>query len=121
MRKNYFTEEEIILCAYAALYNEADVGGINGIHQLTRRSRSSISMKIRNIVAKLDEEHIPRNHRFTPLTGVTQGKSGRPTNWDVVASLTRKPQKDFQAQCQIIIARAAKADLIEVIDERTRT
>ena len=117
MRKNYFTEDEIVLCAYAALYNEADFGGIDGIHQLTQRSRSSISMKIRNIVAKLDEERIPRNQQFTPLTGIAQGKSGRPTNWDVVAPLTRKPQKDFQAQCQIIIASAAKADLTEATDE----
>ena len=117
MRKNYFTEDEIVLCAYAALYDEAEVGGIDGIHQLTRRSRSSISMKIRNIVAKLDEEHIPRNQRFTPLTGVTQGKSGRPTNWDVVAPLTRKPQRDFQTQCQNIIANAAKADLTGVTDD----
>lgn len=117
MRKNYFTEDEIVLCAYAALYNEAEVGGLDGIHQLTRRSHSSISMKIRNIVAKLDEEHIPRNQRFTPLTGVTQGKSGRPTNWDIVAPLTRKPHGDFQAQCQSIITNAAKADLIGVTDE----
>ena len=116
MRKNYFTEDEIILCAYAAMYNEAEVGGIDGIHQLTRRSRSSISMKIRSIVAKLDEERIPRNPRFMPLTGVTQGKSGRPTNWDMVAPLTRKSQKDFQAQCQSIIASAATADL-EATDE----
>ena len=117
MPKNYFTKDEIVLCAYAALYNESEVGGIDGIHQLTRRSRSSISMKIRNIVAKLDEEHIPRNQRFTPLTGVTQGKSGRPTNWDVVAPLTRKPQSDFQAQCRSIIASAAKADLTGMTDE----
>ena len=117
MPKNYFTEDEIVLCAYAALYNEAEVGGIDGIHQLTRRSRSSISMKICNIVAKLDEEHIPRNQHFTPLTGVPQGKSGRSTNWDVIEPLTRRSQKDFQAQCQSIIANAATADLVEATDE----
>ena len=109
MRKNYFTEDEIVLCTYAALYDEAEFGGINGIHQITRRSPSSISMKIRNIVAKLDEEGISRNRRLTPLTGTAVGGRGRPTNWEIVGPLARKPQRDLQAQCQQIIADATPA------------
>lgn len=107
MRRNYFTEDEIILCAYAALYDENEFGGINGIHQLTRRSPSSISMKIRNIAAKLDDESIPRNQRFTALTGTARGNEGRTTNWETVEPLTRKSQRDLQAQCQKIVAKAA--------------
>lgn len=111
MRKNYFTEDEIVLCAYAALHNEAEFGGIEGIHQLTRRSRSSISMKIRNIIATLDEKNISRNRSFTALAGVARGDGGRSTNWDIVEPLTRKPQTNFQAQCRDIIARALPAEL----------
>jgi len=108
MPKNYFTEDEIVLCAYAALYDEKEFDGVHGVHQLTRRSPSSISMKMRNIVAKLDEEGIPRNHRLTPLTGTARGGGGRPTNWEIVGPLTRKPQRDLQAQCQRIIAGATQ-------------
>lgn len=63
-------------------------------------------MKIRNIVAKLDEEGIPRNQRITPLTGTAQGNGGRPTNWEIVEPLARMPRQDLEAQCQRIIAEA---------------
>ncbi len=110
MPKNYFTEDEIVLCTYAALYDEGEFGGVQGVHQLTRRSPSSISMKIRNIVAKLDEEGIARNHRLTPLTGTARGNGGRPTNWEVVGPLTRKPQRDLQAQCQSIVTATTQGE-----------
>jgi hypothetical protein len=104
MRRNYFTEDEIVLCAYAALYDENEFDGSSGVHQLTKRSRVSISMKIRNIAAKLEEEGIPRNHRITPLTGTAPGNGNRPTNWDIVEPLTQKPQRDLQARCRKIVA-----------------
>jgi hypothetical protein len=103
MPKNYFTNDEIVLCAYAALYDENEFGGINAIRQITQRPISSISMKIRNIASKLDEERISRNNRVTPLTGTPQGSKSRSTNWDIVEPLTRKSKRDFQAQCQAII------------------
>lgn len=104
MPKNYFTADEIVLCAYAALYDENEIGGTNSIRQITQRPLSSITMKIRNIAAKLDEEHISRDNRIIPLIGTPQGSKSRPTNWDVVEPLTRKPKRDFQEQCQAIIA-----------------
>lgn len=107
MRRNYFTENEIILCAYAALYDENEFGGINGIHQLTSRSPGSISMKIRNIIAKLDEEGIPRNQRLTALTGTARGSGGRTTNWEIVEPLAQKSQRDLQVQCRQIVAKVA--------------
>lgn len=111
MPKNYFTDDEIVLCAYAALYDENEFGGVNGIRQITQRSLSSISMKIRNIAAKLDEEHISRNNQVTPLTGTPQGSKSRSTNWGVVEPLTRKRKGDFQAQCEEIIANVMPRNL----------
>ena len=99
MPKNNFTNDEIVLCAYATLYDENEIGGINGIHQLTQRPLSSINMKIRNIAAKLDEEGISRSNQVVPLTGTPQGGKSRLTNWAVVEPLTRKSKRDFQAQC----------------------
>lgn len=104
MPKNYYTEDEIILCTYAALYDENEFGEVDGVYRLTRRSRSSISMKIRNIAAKLEEEGVPRNKRISPLNGTAQGQGSRPTNWEIVKPLTRLSQQSLQAQCRRIVA-----------------
>lgn len=79
--KNSFTPEEITLCIYAARYDSDDFGGIGAIEALGFRSRSSIMMKIQNIVAMCDEEGIERYSSYKGLTGKTTGEKGRRTNW----------------------------------------
>lgn len=106
MPKNYYIEAEIILCAYAALYDENEFGGVDGVHQLTRRSPSFISMKIRNIAAKLEEEGIARNMRIKPLNGTAQGQGSRETNWEMIQPLTQLSQQSLQTQCRAIVAGA---------------
>jgi hypothetical protein len=78
-KRKSFTRDEIVLCIYAARY---DIGGIDAIHALTQRSRSSIRMKIQNIVAMCDEEGITRNLDQNALTGLPTGEIGRRTNWN---------------------------------------
>ena len=107
MRRNSFTEDEVVLCAYAALYDEYEFGGIDAIQRLTSRSRSSISMKIRNIAAKLEEEDLPRNNRITPLTGTAPGQGSRRTNWEIIEPLTRIPRRSLQTRCARIVASLA--------------
>jgi hypothetical protein len=107
MQRNSFTEEEIILCAYAALYDEKEFGGIEGVHRLTKRPTSSVSMKIRNIVAMLDEDNLPRNQSFTPLTGTAQGQPSRRTNWETVEPLTQISRDKLKSYCQRIVTKAA--------------
>lgn len=106
MQRNTFTKDEIILCAYAALYDENEFGGIEGVHRLTNRPTSSISMKIRNIVAMLQEDDLPHNRSITPLTGTAPGQPSRRTNWETVEPLTRIPREKLKSHCQRIVTRA---------------
>jgi hypothetical protein len=101
--RNYYTPEEITLCAYAAMYDAADFGGERRIEALTHRSAGSIRMKIQNIAAMLDEARIRRESFVSPLTGRPPGESGRTTNWEQVEPLTRLPKAAFLERCQAIV------------------
>lgn len=104
MRGLPFTQDEITLCTYAAIYDEQDFGGINAICRLTSRSRSSIDMKIRNIVTMLDEEGIPRYNSYTGLSSRLTGPSARRTNWDWVQPLTTLTRDGLLSQCRKVLA-----------------
>ena len=80
MTRNYYTNDEIVLCTYAAIYNANDFGGINVICSLTGRSASSIPMKIRHIISTLDAKGIARFNSLQGLTGRTTGEDARDTN-----------------------------------------
>lgn len=103
MPKNYYTNDEIMLCTYAAIYDANDFGGKEIIGTLTGRSLSSISMKIQNIIATLDAKGIPRFNRISGLTGRTTGESARETNWDVIAPLTHLPKEVFLQRCLALL------------------
>jgi hypothetical protein len=101
-KKNYFTDDEIVLCTYAALYDAEDFGGVSRIEKLTNRSRSSIKMKIQNIAA-FHEAGIRRHSRVSPLTGLTTGRSGRTTNWKTVEPLAKLTKQSlFEKCCRIL-------------------
>ncbi len=103
MRINAYTLNEVILCTYAAMYDQEEFGGIDTIHRLTNRSISSIKMKIQNIAAILDEENIPRNQRVSALSGKPPGEAGRRTNWDIVEPLTTVTRDSYQTLCSRIV------------------
>lgn len=100
-----YTIEEITLCTYAALYNDDDFGGIAAIAALTHRSIDSIKMKIQNIAAMLDENHIERFTYDTvqPLTGLPAGQTGRRTNWNIVCTLYPLDRNIFLQRCMEIV------------------
>src|SRR5258708_3541689 len=89
MRKNYYTENEVVLCTYAALYDANDFGGQSTICTVTGRRLSSIDSKIRNIAATLDKKGVARFNSVRPLTGRTTGEPARDTNWDIIEPLTK--------------------------------
>lgn len=100
-----YTESEVVLCTYAAMYNTDDFGGIEIIHKLKDRSKASIKMKIQNIASMLDEENVKRHNydKISPLTGLTTGKLGRRTNWSIVEKLHPLSQTDFLNMCKKIV------------------
>jgi predicted HNH restriction endonuclease len=104
-KRTKFTREEIVLCIYAARYDIADIGGIDAIHSLESRSRSSIRMKIQNIVAMCDEAGISRNPDQHALTGLPAGEKGRRTNWDELSQYSGVSQEGHLLECQRIVER----------------
>ena len=104
-----YTRDEIVLCTYAALYDATQFGGAQTVHALTGRSLSSISMKIGNIAAMLDDEGIARNPSVTALTGTTTGQPARRTDWETVKTLVETPKADLQStRRRIIDSRLAR-------------
>ena len=104
-----FTEDEYVLCTYAALYGEDELGGfaamnLNG-HSMRSIQHNTIEDKIRNIVADLDGMQIHRCAKWRPLTGRAGGVGPRYTGWDIVEPRTRLSRQDQLAQCLSILRR----------------
>ncbi len=79
MNKKYYTEEEIMLCTYIALYGRNNFTE-QEITKLQNRSLASVKMKVQNICAMLKEEGKKFSSQCT-LSGKPPGESGRRTNW----------------------------------------
>ena len=105
MRGHLYTEEEVILCTYAAMYSVNDFGGINKIQSLQNRSLDSIKMKIMNIASMLDENKIERFNYDSvfPLTGLSTGRTGRKTNWNIVSKIYKLERNIFLQRCKEIL------------------
>jgi hypothetical protein len=106
--RNLFTREEIILCTYAALYDDRDLDGVEAIQTVTNRGTGSIRMKIQNIAAMLDDAGVRRLSTVSPLTGLPPGQTGRSTNWDIVEPLTRLSRPELLSRCRSILSSSAK-------------
>ena len=107
MSRNAYTEDEVILCAYIALYegallSEKKIAGIG------KRSEGSVKMKVQNIAAMLDDKKISRNTNVSALAGLPSGESGRETDWPLVQGLVDLGKKDHWSKCKAIIANHAK-------------
>lgn len=98
-----FSNEELILCIYAARYDVLDIGGIEAIQGIHSRSYASIKLKIQNIVAMLDEEGVSRTNSEHALTGLPAGKKGRRTNWDMVSKYLPVSKEKHLLECQTIL------------------
>ncbi len=102
MSRNLYTENEIILCTYLALYDTNDFSETD-IYKIFNRSESSIKMKIQNIAAMLDEEEIKRYSKIKGLSGVTTGEKGRRTNWNWVEKLIKLSKNELFLKCEAIL------------------
>jgi hypothetical protein len=103
--KHLYTNDEIILCTYAALYNSEVFGGIHKIQEIEHRSMDSINMKIMNIAAMLDYYGIKRQNNIKALQGLPEGKLGRNTNWDIVKDLCKLPSSELLEKCKIVLVK----------------
>ena len=97
-RRNRFTEDEVVLCAYIARFGRDKYDEL-AIHNWCSRSLDSIKIKVRNIAAMLDEEGYPSSSRVAPLSGRPHGEIGRRTNWNVVGSLVQLSETAHYAKC----------------------
>jgi hypothetical protein len=103
MPRNLYTEDEITLCTYIAIYGTNDFNE-NTIHtKYGIRSLSSIQMKIQNIAAMLDEDGITRYSGVKGLTGKTTGETGRRTNWDWVEKSIQFSKDNLLSKCKEIL------------------
>lgn len=100
MQRRRFTYEEIVLCTYIALYDGYEFGGARSIHYLTGRSFSSIEMKIRNIVAALDEDGINHSANISPNKGTPASQLARRTDWHTIAHLVSLPRPQLLLECK---------------------
>ena len=107
MTRKSYTEDEVVLCSYIALYDGALLSErkISGIE---KRSEGSVKMKVQNIVAMLDDKGVPRNRKVSALAGLPAGESGRETDWDLVSEMIKIGKNDHWAKCKEIIARVSE-------------
>jgi predicted HNH restriction endonuclease len=121
-KRKSFTRDEIVLCIYAARHDLAEIGGIDAIHAIQTRSRSSIRMKIQNIVSMCDEEGISRDPAQKALTGLPTGETGRRTNWAELSEYATVDRETHLAECQRIIASSYSwpGELLETESEQYR-
>jgi hypothetical protein len=99
--RNYFTPDEITLCAYIAIYGRSCFDE-HKIVKITGRPLASIKMKVQNIAAMLREEQYECHSSISSLTGLPQGLSGRRTNWSTVHNLPLSDKAKFLARCEHI-------------------
>ena len=84
MSRNLYTENEVVLCLFIALYGTTGQINYENINKKFSRSVSSLKMKVKNIAAMLDEEGIQRYSDIKGLSGLPTGRQGRKTNRDIV-------------------------------------
>jgi len=100
--KNYYSEDEIILCTYIARFGRGLLVE-KKVSTFGKRPISSVQMKVQNIAAMLDEKGIPRSLDITPLSGKTTGRSGRETDWPVVEKLASMEKSEIWTKCKEIL------------------
>lgn len=107
MPRNLYTNEEIVLCTYLARYRTGLLTEAR-VARYGERTVGSVTMKVQNIVAMLDENGIERCPDIAPLAGRPHGETGRETNWSQVEHLVTLDKVDHWERCKnILIERPA--------------
>jgi hypothetical protein len=102
MTRTPYSQDEIILCAYIALYGKTILRE-KKIASSFNRSEASVIMKVQNIAAMLEEEGIERSPGIPALSGVTTGADGRRTNWEMVKKMIDLGKDEHKRLCIDII------------------
>jgi hypothetical protein len=102
MKRNLYTKEEVLLCTYIARFGKNEFNEFD-VYKQSKRSISSIKMKIQNIASMLFEEGFETNSGIPKLSGKASGEKGRRTNWDIVVNYTDISKQEFLIICESII------------------
>lgn len=102
MARTPYSQDEVILCAYIALYGRTILIE-KKIASSFNRPEASVIMKVGNIVAMLDDEGIERTPGVSALSGKTKGEDGRRTNWALVKKMIDLGKDEHKRQCINII------------------
>ena len=81
---NLYTEEEVMMCTYIALYGRKNFTEKDICEFSKKREEGSMKMKLRNICTMLEEMGILLSIKYSKLSGLPKGQSGRDTNWEWV-------------------------------------
>ena len=98
MKGKLYTESEIVLCTFFAIYGN-DLFEMEAISKLENRSMGSIAMKIEGIAAMLEEYEVPL------YSGITPSRHCGVTNYGLVKELAKLDKLSFQAKCQPILSK----------------
>lgn len=102
-----FSPDEYVLCTYAALYGDADLGGLATIN-LSGHPRTSVRDKVRNLATDMDGVGIARSPKWPKLTGRTTGMGPRYTKWnDLVLPHALLRREVLLERCLAILDGAA--------------
>ncbi len=93
-----YTENEIILCTYIALYGKGLLIE-KKIAKYGHRPEDAVKRKIKNIAAILHEKGIPRCRNIIPATGIFNRK----TDWAIIKSLVVIEKKQLLRKCKKIL------------------
>jgi hypothetical protein len=110
MTRKPYTNEDIVLCTYIAMYGSGLITDAK-VAKYGGRSAGSVRMKVQNIVAMLDEKGIERCPDIAPLSGKPPGQTGRETNWAQVRHLVSLEKTDLWAECKNILIASPKSNL----------
>lgn len=100
-----FERQEVIVCAYVAMYGDEDLGGLARAAESLNRDAGSLRLKVQNIVAMLDVRGLPRNPTTRPLAGRTTGRPPHDTDWVVIEPFTRILRNEHLAVCRLYLQR----------------
>lgn len=107
MRSKLFTQDETVLCAYAAMYDENDLCGLKRIAMVESRSEASIKHKIQNLVEMLAGNGIEYFSNYKPATGARQAATPpRETYWEEILPYFSLTRREFKRKCYEILAKS---------------
>jgi predicted HNH restriction endonuclease len=109
-----FSDQEITILTFVAKFGIHEFPDISSLKKLYKhlsdsfgRSAGSVRMKILNIASMMDDRGVARETEFAGLTGVSEGKKPRTTDWDRVENILRIPKQELLQECILILSESS--------------